>query len=70
MKILTRKEMDGMKCMVPGCMCGGIVVIHSQCHITEPTWVNYDPACGCITIKCAKCDKVITKIKVADEFED
>jgi hypothetical protein len=40
--------------------------MHSRCHIKEPTWAILDQEKSELEIICSKCEKSITKFKVAD----
>ena len=43
------------------------MVFHGACHPKEKTWSHYYD--GELTIRCAKCNKVVTRIAVARRSE-
>jgi hypothetical protein len=42
----------------------GSLYLHSACHIDYPTWSALHPVTGVLTILCAKCQKVVTRLQV------
>jgi len=63
---VSRAELDPMKCGTPGCDCPGPLILCGRCHPGRPTLASYDWTTGLLTLACAKCRKVITRIAVAD----
>ena len=64
---LTRRQLDTMTCMEPGCdhtAHDGGLTFRSVCHTRTPTWCEYRD--GVLTVSCALCHKVITQIAVKD----
>ncbi len=61
---LYKQDLDNMfsDCGVPLREDPGY--LHSDCHIEEPTWCIYFN--GILTVRCAKCNKVIAEIAVAE----
>lgn len=42
--------------------------IHSNCHPDTPTWANIDrtpQGQGVVTIRCADCDRVVVRLRLA-----
>lgn len=60
---LTRLELDKMTCH--GCAEEHPLVLHSNCHVDDPTWVWYDKNKGVLTVTCARCDATVATIAVA-----
>ena len=42
----------------------GSMYLHAACHISSPTWAALHPTTGIVTILCAECRKVITRLQV------
>jgi hypothetical protein len=62
---LTQADM-GARCHSPGCdhtHHDGPMFLHPRCHLGFPTWVSYEK--GVITVRCAKCEKLVAEIEVA-----
>lgn len=59
------EDLNQMHCSEPGCGCNhhDDLALHSGCHTGSPTFAWYKE--GILTIKCAICETVITKIAVA-----
>ncbi len=68
---LTRREMDGAQCMVPGCDhthdAEGLVLT-PVCHPRGRTEVSY--LAGVLTIVCGQCKKRVVDIAVAPGPQD
>jgi hypothetical protein len=66
MRILTRLDLDPMRCDRPGCAHldhpHGLA-LHARCHESAPLQVWY--ADGVITVLCAGCKTLVAKIAVA-----
>lgn len=64
--MLFQEDLEGMKCSCPDCNQSGEgvpLVLHSKCHPTEGTWVQYFQ--GELKIVCAVCETIVTSIAVA-----
>lgn len=64
---LTRKDLDPMKCGIPGCECPGPLVFTSRCHASGTVTVEYDWRTGLLAITCALCLKHMCTIRVAEQ---
>lgn len=61
---LTRRDLDQMGCMTPGCTSPhGLVFFHARCHTGAATEVKYEA--GELTVACARCKKVVAVVAVA-----
>ena len=64
---LTRAELDRMTCSDPTCTKthadGEALYLHGSCHMESPSTVSYHN--GVLTVQCAECGQVVTKIEVA-----
>jgi len=65
-RILSRRELDPMKCGTPGCECPGPLVLNSRCHRGRPIEFTYDWTTGLLTGRCTKCQRLVCHIAVAD----
>ena len=64
---LTRSDLDKLVC---GCgALHGPLVFRSACHMSAPTWVQYDKDAlpGVLEILCSECDAVVGRVRVAGE---
>ncbi len=62
---LTRRDLDGAVCAVPGCdhtSHDGLVLV-GACHPSGKTRVDYRD--GILTVSCGRCSRLIAQIKVA-----
>lgn len=64
-KVLSRRELDPMKCGTPGCDCPGPLILNSRCHRGRPIEASYDWTTGLLTMRCAKCAAHICSVAVA-----
>ena len=65
-KLLHREDLEQMECACGGDECdNSSIVLRSACHSNVPTWTFYDKREHCLIVICAKCEEVVTKIKVA-----
>jgi hypothetical protein len=63
----TRKDLDALQCMVPGCTCGGtILVLTSKCH-SSGLAASYDKSNGVMTFSCYVCGKTVGAVLVAEQ---
>lgn len=66
---LTRFQLDGLGCDVPGCTAvhppgpTGPRFLHARCHLKAGLAVCYEA--GVLTITCAKCGSGVARIAVA-----
>lgn len=67
--MLTRRDLDAMRCSKPGCECGGALVLRSRCHPRAATWATYNQAIGGLVITCCLCGARITTIAVAQQSD-
>jgi len=63
--VLTRTQLDPMKCGNPTCDCPGPLVLMANCCATGLMEVEYDWATGHLTIRCALCSLRVATIAVA-----
>jgi hypothetical protein len=66
MEILTRRQLDPMRCDVDGCTHQTHphgLGLHARCHPSAPLQVWY--AEGVLTVLCAGCKTVVARIAVA-----
>jgi hypothetical protein len=67
-RALTRLDLDGQLCMVPGCTASthnhGGLVLRAFCHPRADSIVIY--ANGVLTIRCGKCNRHIVHVGVAE----
>ena len=69
MKTLTRSELNKTGCGNPECghdHSDDILVLHAICHPDTPTWVFYEKVSGNLIVKCAECDNVVARLKIAE----
>jgi hypothetical protein len=66
-KMLYREDLDALRCDCGKPACEDHMVFHGACHPKEKTWSHYYD--GELTIRCAKCNKVVTRIAVARRSE-
>lgn len=69
-KVLSRRELDPMKCGTPGCDCPGALILNSKCHRGRPIEVTYDWMTGLLTMRCSKCQAHICHVAVAETVPD
>ncbi len=64
---LTRLDLDSMGCGVPGCTHAmhESMFVHSRCHPTAGTRVEYRRPEGVLRIRCRKCEAHIIDVLVA-----
>lgn len=63
---LSRRELDAAKCGTPGCNCPGPLILSPRCHMGKAVSVSYDWTTGLLTLRCSRCQQLITRIAVAD----
>lgn len=68
MTALSRKQLDAAGCGDPNCSYDHTVLfLHSVCHPSAGTRVNYDKRTGVLTIECRRCKKLVAHVKVAEQ---
>lgn len=66
-RVVSRRELDPLRCGRPGCDCPGPLVLTSRCHPRRPVIISYDWTTGLLTVRCARCEAWIADIAVAAE---
>lgn len=63
--ILTRQELDKLKCGNPECTAPNCktLYLHSRCHPEAPLDVKYTE--GVLTFNCIECEALVVEIAVA-----
>jgi len=64
--VLSRRELDPMKCGSPGCECPGPLILNARCHPRRPVEASYDWTTGLLTVRCVTCQRLVCRIAVAD----
>lgn len=68
MSALTRLQLDIAGCGEPNCNHDhSVLFLHAACHPSAGTRVSYDKPTGLLTIECRRCDKLVAKVKVAEQ---
>ena len=64
---LHRKDLDELNCQDPDCdhTAHDGLVLNSECHPGEPTWVGYRAMTGNVRVVCSVCGQTLTEIAVA-----
>jgi hypothetical protein len=66
-KALTQVELNASGCGMPDCGHDhSVLILHSRCHTRAGTWAEYEKASGILTIKCARCQKIVAQLKIAE----
>jgi hypothetical protein len=65
--MLSRRELDPMKCGNPKCNCPGPLIVSPRCHPSRPVFAEYDWTTGCLTMRCSKCAQLVCRIAVAED---
>jgi hypothetical protein len=66
-KTLTQADLNDRGCGTPNCGHDhSVLYLHSGCHPQTPTWAVYEKASGVLTIRCARCRKVVAQLKIAE----
>jgi hypothetical protein len=67
MDALTRMDLDGRTCEVPGCThaehTDAPLILSPMCHPAASLSVDYRS--GVLTMRCARCAQMVTRVKVA-----
>lgn len=63
--MLTRQQLDKMKCQKPGCNCNSRTIFFDQdCHPGSGSIISYDKDTGNLVIQCWECETVIDEVSV------
>jgi hypothetical protein len=66
-KALTQAELNSMGCGMPNCTHDhSVLFLHARCHLQAGTEAEYEKATGVLTIRCNRCKKLITRLKIAE----
>jgi len=66
MTTLSREQLDGMGCATPNCTHDhSMFYLHSRCHTATGVHVTYYKATGTLKIICARCERPVAEIAVA-----
>jgi hypothetical protein len=63
--VLTRKELDPLKCGTRGCLCSKPWAIVSRCCAASLVRAEYDWLTGRLELRCAVCSLMVCTIAVA-----
>lgn len=63
--VVTRRDLDPLKCGTKGCGCAGPLFLTPKCHPNHALTVEYDWTTGRLRIACATCELHVCTIAVA-----
>jgi hypothetical protein len=64
--ILTQQQLNAAGCSTPDCGHDHSTLhLSPQCHPGSPSFASYDKSDGTLTMTCAVCDELVTRVLIA-----